>query len=380
MFWFNFSSFYHVHLTLLNQDINKPFDQKVVKTGDKKMTRNISRISLLLSIIFLLSINCENHHNSKNIRILWPEIEPFLTNYLKVSDIHEIYYELCGNPEGKPVFVIHGGPGAGCSPYMRQFFNPDKFLIVLHDQRGAGKSRPKAEIRENTTQELVEDIERLRKKLDLGKIILFGGSWGSTLSLTYAETYPDNVSSLVLRGIWFASKEEEDNFRNGIPKFFPDTYESFVNALPDSIFPSIDKMLKLIQSEDRVDREKYAKLFSRYEYKACGLNIKDESLDEYYESEKNIDEIYTNALLEVYYASNGCFLEEGQLLRDTYRIQNISTIIVNGRYDIVCPPFSAYRLHKKLPKSKLIIVEKAGHLLSEKPIELVLLKAMHEFE
>jgi len=380
MFWFNFSIFYHVHLTLLNQDINKPFDQKVVKTGDKKMTRNISRISLLLSIIFLLSINCENHHNSKNIRILWPEIEPFLTNYLKVSDIHEIYYELCGNPEGKPVFVIHGGPGAGCSPYMRQFFNPDKFLIVLHDQRGAGKSRPKAEIRENTTQELVEDIERLRKKLDLGKIILFGGSWGSTLSLTYAETYPDNVSSLVLRGIWFASKEEEDNFRNGIPKFFPDTYESFVNALPDSIFPSIDKMLKLIQSEDRVDREKYAKLFSRYEYKACGLNIKDESLDEYYESEKNIDEIYTNALLEVYYASNGCFLEEGQLLRDTYRIQNISTIIVNGRYDIVCPPFSAYRLHKKLPKSKLIIVEKAGHLLSEKPIELVLLKAMHEFE
>jgi proline iminopeptidase len=380
MFWFNFSSFYHVHLTLLNQDINKPFDQKVVKTGDKKMTRNISRISLLLSIIFLLSINCENHHNSKNIRILWPEIEPFLTNYLKVSDIHEIYYELCGNPEGKPVFVIHGGPGAGCSPYMRQFFNPDKFLIVLHDQRGAGKSRPKAEIRENTTQELVEDIERLRKKLDLGKIILFGGSWGSTLSLTYAETYPDNVSSLVLRGIWFASKEEEDNFRNGIPKFFPDTYESFVNALPDSIFPSIDKMLKLIQSEDRVDREKYAKLFSRYEYKACGLNIKDESLDEYYESEKNIDEIYTNALLEVYYASNGCFLEEGQLLRDTYRIQNISTIIVNGRYDIVCPPFSAYRLHKKLPKSKLIIVEKAGHLLSEKPKELVLLKATHEFE
>lgn len=344
------------------------------------MMRNISRISILLSIISLLSINCGNPHNSKNIIKLWPEIEPFLNDYLKVSDIHEIYYELCGNPVGKPVFVIHGGPGTGCSPYMRQFFNPGKFLIVLHDQRGAGKSRPKAEIRENTTQELVEDIEQLRQKLDLGKIILFGGSWGSTLSLAYAETYPENVSSLVLRGIWLASKEEEDNFRNGIPKFFPESYESFVNPLPDSIFPSMEKMLKLIQSEDRADREKYAKLFSRYEYKACGLNIRDESLDEYYESEKNIDEIYTNALLEIYYASNGCFLEEGQLLRDTYRIQNISTIIVNGRYDMVCPPFSAYRLHKKLPKSKLIIVEEAGHLLSEKPIELELLKAMREFE
>lgn len=342
--------------------------------------RDISRISILLSILSLFSNNCGNHHNSKNIIRLWPEIEPFLTDYLKVSDIHEIYYELCGNPGGKPVFVIHGGPGTGCSPYLRQFFNPEKFLIVLHDQRGAGKSRPKGEIRENTTQELVADIENLRQKLDLGKIILFGGSWGSTLSLAYAETYPKNVSSLVLRGIWLASKEEEDYFRNGIPKFFPESYDSFVNALPDSIFPSIEKILKLIQSKDRADREKYAKLFSRYEYKACGLNIRDESLDEYYESEKNIDEIYTNALLEIYYASNGCFLEEGQLLRDAYRIKNISTIIVNGRYDMVCPPFSAYRLHKKLPKSKLIIVEEAGHLLSEKPIELELLKAMREFE
>jgi proline iminopeptidase len=136
-----------------------------------------------------------------------------------VSDIHEIYFELCGNPKGKPVFVIHGGPGIGCSPYMRQFFNPEKFLIVLHDQRGAGKSRPNAEIRENTTQNLVEDIEQLRQKLGLEKIILFGGSWGSTLSLAYAEKYPENVSGMVLRGIWFGSKEESDNPLRVIRKY-----------------------------------------------------------------------------------------------------------------------------------------------------------------
>jgi proline iminopeptidase len=345
------------------------------------MNRNILRISILLFLISLLSINCENPNSSKDKIRLWPEIEPFQTDYLKVSDIHKIYYELCGNPKGKPVFVIHGGPGGGCSPYMRRFFNPEKFLIVLHDQRGAGKSRPNAELRENTTQNLVEDIERLREKLKLEKIILFGGSWGSTLSLAYAETYPDNINGMVLRGIWFATKEEENHFWNGIPKFFPEMYESFINALPDSaVPPSTDKILKLIQSKNKVDREKYAKLVSRYEYKACGLNVRDEFLDEYYGLERNIDEIYTGALLECYYANNGCFLEEGQLLRDTYRIQNIPTIIVNGRYDIVCLPISAYRLHKKLPASKLIIAEEAGHLMSEKPIEKELLKAMLKFE
>ena len=345
------------------------------------MKRYIWENLILIFIISLAFCNCSSNKSTTDKISLWPEIEPFQSGYMKVSDIHEIYYELCGNPEGKPVFVIHGGPGAGCSPYMRQFFNPDKFLIVLHDQRGCGRSRPNAELRENTTQELVEDIERLRKKLKMEKIILFGGSWGSTLSLAYAETYPDNVHGMVLRGIFLASIEEEDHIWHGIPKFFPEMAESLRNALPDSgSTPIADRLLKLIQSENQVDREKYAKLFSRYEYKACGLNMKDEYLDEYYSSESNLDQIYTMALIEIYYTKNGCFLEEGQLLRDIYRIQNIPTIIVNGRYDIVCPPFTAYRLHKKLPKSRLIIVEEAGHLMSEKPIEKELLKAMYEFE
>ena len=312
----------------------------------------------------LILCNCKNGEDITDEPGMWPEIEPFQSGYLKVSDIHEIYYELCGNPEGKPVFVIHGGPGAGCSPSMRQFFNPDKFLIVLHDQRGAGKSRPNAELRENTTQNLVEDIERLRLKLDLDKIILFGGSWGSTLSLAYAETYPQNVSGMVLRGIWLATKDEVYHFWNGIPLFFPEMYESFVAALPDSVLPPNDaELLRLMQSKDRNDREKYAKITSRYEYKACGLNMSEESLNEYYGSEDNMAEIYTEALLTSYYSSNGCFFEEGQLLRDVYKIQNIPAIIINGRYDMVCPPVTAYKLHKNLPLSRLIIAEEAGHLI-----------------
>jgi proline iminopeptidase len=346
----------------------------------KMKTTRLGR-STLLSIISILFCCCSQNSDTAEDMNLWPEIEPFQSGYLKVSDIHEIYYELCGNPKGKPVFAIHGGPGAGCSPYMRQFFNPNRFFIVLHDQRGAGKSRPNAEVRENTTQNLVEDIEQLRKKLGLEKIILFGGSWGSTLSLAYAEKYPEHISGMVLRGIWLATKEEEDHFWDEIPRFFPEMYESFINALPDSVLPpSTGKVLKLIQSGNRVDREQYAKLASRYEYKACGLNIKDETLDEYYGSEDNLVEIYTGTLIEYYYSKNGCFLEEGQLLRDAFKIQNIPTIIINGRYDMICPPVAAYKLHEKLPGSKLIIVEEAGHLMSEKPIEKELLKAMLEFE
>jgi proline iminopeptidase len=336
---------------------------------------------ILVLVTFSFLCDCQNRKDNADEISLWPEIEPFQSAYLNVSDLHEIYYELCGNPQGKPVFVIHGGPGMGCSPDMRQFFNPDKFLIVLHDQRGAGKSRPNAEIRENTTQNLVEDIERLRKKLNLEKIMLFGGSWGSTLSLAYAETYPEHVSGMVLRGIWLATKEEDNHIWNGIPKFFPEMYESFIRVLPDSALPpNTDKLLNLIQSENRANREKYAKIASRYEYKVCGLNISEESLDGYYGSEDNMAEIYTSTLIEYYYANNGCFFEEGQLLRDAFKIQNIPTIIINGRYDMVCPPVTAYKLHKSLPASKLIIVEEAGHLASEKPIEKELLKAMRDFE
>jgi len=347
---------------------------------NKKNTIHTMYYCFMIILISLIFYGWLSNNDAKYEIDLWPEIEPFQSAYLKVSDLHEIYYELCGNPKGKSVFVIHGGPGAGCSPYMRRFFNPDKFLTVLHDQRGCGKSEPKAELRENTTQALVEDIENLRKRLNLGKIILFGGSWGSSLSLAYAETYPDNVSGMVLRGIWLASKEELNSYWDRIAMFFPEEYESLKKVLPDSLLPLRTKKLsEYLQSNNKVDIENNVLLIARYACNAYGLHIRDEFLDEFF-TMNNIDAIYTNALLESHYGANNCFLEEKQLIRDAYRIKNIPTIIVNGRYDITCPPFTAYKLHKQLPNSKLIIAEEAGHVISEKPIEIELLKVMHDFE
>ena len=341
--------------------------------------KTIRLMPVTLGLILAVSLFCcsDNNDNQNEIS-LWPEIEPFQEGYLNVSDIHEVYYELCGNPDGKPVFVIHGGPGGGCSPYMRRFFNPDSFLIVLHDQRGCGRSKPNSELRDNTTQDLVEDIELLRNELSLDQIILFGGSWGSTLSLAYAETYPGNVSRMVLRGIFLATKQESEDFIDNIPAFFPQMNEVFMDRLPDTVSVlTVETFFRLLSSGSQDDRDKYTKLISRYEYKASGLHVEEAVLDEYYSSEENWEAIHTMTLLEHYYISNGCFLEDGQLLRDAHRIQHIPTTIINGRYDIVCPPYNAFKLHKKLPGSKLIIAENAGHMMGEKPIELELLKAMH---
>ena len=347
------------------------------------MKKNHKIFSLLLfSLISLTSLSTYSNCKDEDEIALWPEIEPYLTDYLKVSEIHQIYYELCGNPDGKPVFVLHGGPGSGCSPYYRQFFNPEKFLIVLHDQRGAGLSKPYADIRENTTQHLVDDIEKLRKRLKLDKIILFGGSWGATLGLAYAEAYPGNVDGLVLRGVFTATQEEIDHFYHGGTRpFFPEIYDELFGEIrkkDERPLPTI--LLELVQSKDPVVREKYAKIWTRYEFKVGALNTSDDWIEEYLQAEDVMDHIYSFALFENYYMANNCFLEEGQLLRDAHKIRDIRVIIVNGRYDMVCPPITAYRLHQRLPTSKLIIAEGAGHWMGEEPVEKALLKAMREFE
>ncbi len=342
------------------------------------MKRNLWIVLVLLLIVSGYA-ELSTHMDSEEGIDLWPEIEPFQTDYLEVSDIHQIYYELCGNPHGKPVFVLHGGPGAACSPGMRRFFNPDTFLVVLHDQRGAGRSRPYGEIRQNTTQNLVEDIEQLRKHLRLQKIIVFGGSWGATLGLAYAETYPDNVSGMVLRGVFTATQEEIDHYyHGGVRKFFPETYDRLIAALPEpDKRPLPNYLLNLIHSEDSTESVKYSKAWGRYEGKIAMLEVTDKWLEKMGATISDVG-IKTFALLENYYTANGCFLEEGQLLRDVEKILDIPIIMVNGRYDMICPPITAYRLHQKLPKSKLVIVESAGHW--DKSIERALLKAMKEFE
>jgi proline iminopeptidase len=328
-----------------------------------------------LYLIFFY-LGCTSDHTPVQEIKLWPEIEPYYTDYLKVSDIHEIYYELCGNPEGKPVFVLHGGPGGSCSPYMRQFFNPEKYHIILHDQRGAGKSKPYAEIKENTTQHLIEDIELLRKTLNLGKIIIFGGSWGSTLGLAYAEKYTQNVEAMVLRGIFTASKQEIDYFyHGGVKKYFPEIYNKLINSLPDpQKRPLPSYLLSLIQSPDSAVRSKYSRVWAEYEIKISGIYVANGEL----ESIMNSFNPFAFALLENYYMANGCFFYDNQLMNEIDKLKDIRIIMVNGRYDMICPPITAYRIHSKLPKSKLILAESSGHWMGEKPIERELLKAMME--
>ena len=345
------------------------------------MKRNRWTILIFLSIIFLFALfldACQGAKNPVNETKLWPPIEPFQSGYLKVSEIHEIYYELSGNSEGKPVFFLHGGPGGSSSPYMRRFCDPDKFLMVLSDQRGAGKSKPYGEIKENTTQNLVEDIERLRKHLKLEKIILFGGSWGTTLGIAYAEAYPENVSGMVLRGVFMATKEEIDHFyHGGVGRYFPEIYDALLSALPEpSRRPLPDYLFRLIKEGSQADKAKYSRAWAKYEGRISGLEVPDEVIKNWIENSNP----YAFSLFENFYMANGCFLEEGQLFKDAEKISHIPTIIINGRYDVICPPVTAYRLHKLLPKSKLIIAEGAGHWMGEKPIESALIEAMREFE
>jgi proline iminopeptidase len=309
---------------------------------------------------------------------LWPGLKPYKTDYLKVSELHKIFYQLGGNPEGKPIMVIHGGPGGGCSPDMFRFFNPQKFHIILHDQRGAGQSKPYAEIKENTTQHLVEDIEKLRQHLNLDKVILFGGSWGSTLALAYAETYPQNVSGMILRGIFTGSKEEIDHFYHGATaRYFPENYERLLQHIDkpeQKNYPA--QLLIKIQSSDPEVRKKYTLAWGKYEIKMAALNIPDRVVDDIFKEWNP----YDFALLENYYMANNCFLEEGELLNNAHRIEYIPAVIVNGRYDVICPPITAYKLHKKLPKSELIIVERAGHSASAEPLRSYLVNAAKKFE
>lgn len=309
---------------------------------------------------------------------LWPEIEPFDSDFLEVSSIHRIHYELCGNPKGKPVFVLHGGPGGSCSPYMRRFFDPGKFLIVLHDQRGAGKSTPFAEIKENTTQHLVEDIERLRTHLKLDKMLLFGGSWGTTLALAYGEAHPDCVSGMVLRGVFTATQAEIDHFyHGGVATFFPDVYEKFLNGLPDpNRRPIPEYLFSLIESPDAETRQRYCRLWAGYEIKICGLDMPDRQVQDALARTNP----YAFARLEDYYMANGCFLQEGQLLANAAKLKDIPIVMVNGRYDVICPPITAYKLKQKLPHAQLVLADGAGHWMGEKPIERELLKAMGRFE
>ncbi len=311
---------------------------------------------------------------------LFDTAPPFKEGYLKVDDVHEIYFALFGNPQGKPVMVLHGGPGSGSYPRLMQYFDPQKWLIVLHDQRGAGRSRPAGELRANTTQHLVADIEKLRTHLGIeDKMLIFGGSWGSALALAYAEAHPEFVRGMVLRGVFTASEAEPLNgFVGPMPRaFFPDAAAEFDAALPDSMKPfTPQKLLDLFAGDDTAAQRRVADAWIRCAIKTGKMHTPDEEVNAGW---GDFDPI-PGARIDCHYAANGFFVKGDQLLREARRLQSIPTIIINGRYDVICPPITAWRLHQQLPQSKVMIIEEAGHFESEPGTTQALLSAVKEFE
>jgi len=293
-------------------------------------------------------------------RTLYPAIKPYNTGYLRVSDEHELYFEECGNPEGKPAVFLHGGPGAGCDNRARSFFDPDTYRIVLFDQRGCGRSRPHASLVDNTTWHLVEDIEKLRTHLGIDRWLVFGGSWGSTLALAYAQTHPTHVSELVLRGIFMLTPFELQWFyQEGASALFPDHWENYVNAIPTRERRDlIAAFYKRLTSDDRATRVAAARAWSVWEAATSYLHINEDNLSKWGEEDFAI----AVARIECHYFVNRGFLEHpDQLLCNVDRIRHIPAVIVQGRYDVVCPMQTAWALHKAWPEADFRVVADAGH-------------------
>jgi len=293
-------------------------------------------------------------------RELYPPVDPFRHGFLRVSDIHEIYYEECGNPAGKPAIFLHGGPGAGSDRRARQFFDPRHYRIVIFDQRGCGRSRPSASLIENTTWHLVADIERLRKHLGIERWLVFGGSWGSTLALAYAEANPERVTELVLRGIFLLRYAEIRWFyQHGASEIFPDAWEAYRDAIPhDERDDFLSAYYQRLTGTDQRAALAAARAWSMWEASASFLHSNLENIKKWGEDQFAL----AVARIECHYFVNRGFLRsENQLIDDVPRIRNIPTTIVQGRYDVVCPATSAWDLHRAWPEAELRIVPDAGH-------------------
>ena len=310
--------------------------------------------------------------------VLYPKIEAHSTGFLQVTQMHTIAWERSGNPDGIPVIVIHGGPGGGSQPSYRRYFDPTKFDIIQFDQRGCGKSTPYAELEDNNTHASVSDLEMLRQHLGIEKWHVFGGSWGSTLSLIYAQNHPEKIMSLVLRGIFMCRKSELHWFyQDGASHVFPDAFDSYRDHIPES---EQDDLIKAyysrLTSEDVEVRRAAAREWTRWEMATSRLFPDPEYLDK----AEDLDFAVAFARIECHYFINSIFVEEAYILNHVSTIQNIPTTIVQGRYDMVCPARSAWQLHKALPSSKLVIVADAGHSMGETSIARELVAATDAIE
>ena len=305
---------------------------------------------------------------------LYPPIEPFRVHRIGVDHPHELYVEESGAPNGIPALFLHGGPGAGCESYHRRFFHPERYRTVLFDQRGCGRSQPHAELEGNDTSALVRDIETIRERLEIERWLVFGGSWGSTLALAYAEAHPERVSALVLRGIFLCRDEEIAWFyQDGAGRIFPDYWEDYLEPIPAAERGDmVSAYYRRLTGDNELARLAAAKAWSRWEGRTATL-LPDDTVVNHFSHPRVAMSL---ARIECHYFMNKAFLEPNQLLRDAYRLSSIPGVIVHGRYDMICPLDNAWSVHRAWPGSQLKIVPNAGHAASEPGIRAALVEAL----
>lgn len=314
---------------------------------------------------------------------LFPKIKPYRHGYLDVGDGHKLYYELCGNPKGRPLLYLHGGPGAGCDANSRRFFNPKAWNIMLFDQRGANRSRPFGSLRANTTWKLVSDIRKLLRFLNLKKVFLFGGSWGSALALVYAIKHPETVTGMLLRGVFLGRKEDITyTYGGGAEDFFPDAWERFEGNVPVKYRNDIiSYYVRRMRSKNSRVSNKFAFEFAYYELSLLKLSMKHKDVMKIMGKASSHPGHRSMAIIESYYMKNNCFLSKDYILGNIRRIaeSKIPVAIVQGRYDALCPPMQAWLLHKALPKSRLVFAI-SGHGSGDPPLTAKLVEEMKRME
>lgn len=331
------------------------------------------KVSLLICLLLLTAQTL-----AAPLRQLYPAIEPNKSGYLSVGDGHEVYWEESGNPEGKPVLFIHGGPGLGTFAYNRSFFNPDKYRIILFDQRGCGKSRPFSSLEYNTTWDLVSDIEKLRKFLSIDRWIVFGGSWGSTLGLSYAISHPGKVEGLILRGIFLCRpKEIQWYYQSGANYIYPDVWEKYIEPIPlEEQNDFVSAFYRRLTSENPEVRSLAAKAWSGWEGATSKLRFD----PELYASFTEDDSADSIARIECHYFMNNVFFPtDNWIIENIQKIRHIPCVIVQGRYDVPCPMMSAWELHKAFPEARFEVITDAGHASTEPGILDALIRATDEF-
>ena len=308
---------------------------------------------------------------------LFAPIEPYDSGFLSVGGSHRLYWEESGRPDGIPVVFLHGGPGAGCAPTHRRFFDPQHYRIILFDQRGSGRSTPPGSLENNTTPDLVADMERLRAHLHVDRWVVFGGSWGSTLALAYAEAHPDRCKALILRGIFMGEDREIEWFLHGIGRFFPEAHRAFVEAIPsDERNDLLDAYYRRLTAPERSVRRSAALIWSRYEGACSTLLPSQDTVLNFSE----VEFAERLARIEAHYFVNRVFMPEGALLANVQAIRHIPAVIVQGRYDMVCPIETADRLSRAWPEATYDVVPDAGHAALEPGIRKALIAATERFK